>query len=89
MTKGIALCEFESRAFGVTKTPTGARALTDVGKANSRGNGVCLAVSIPATTRASASSVKASAFTKAISAVIVVGAGIGTSIMVVDNKEKK
>ena len=89
MTKGIALCEFESRAFGATKTPTGARALTEVGKVNSMGREVCRAVSILETMRASVSDVKEQALTKVMRVIAAMEPDIGTSIMVGDNKEKK
>ena len=88
MTKGIALYEFESRDFGATKTPIGARALTDVGKVNSMGREVCRAVSILETMRASASDVKEQALTKGMRVGAAMEPDIGTSIMVGDKRRK-
>ena len=89
MTKGIDLCESRNRGSGATRTPTGVRALTEVGKGNLRGRGACPVVSTPVTTRASASGARGRAILKVIPAVVAAGPGGGTSIMVCEKERSR
>ena len=88
MTKGIALYESESRVFGVTRTPTGARALTETGKVNSRGQGVCREANILVITRVFALGAKGAAITRVMFVIVVMGLGAGVSITDINGKEK-
>ncbi len=88
MIKDTGRCESESRAFSAIRIPTGVRVLAELGKANSRVCGVWPAASILVTTRASVSSVKESAITKATLVPDATGQVTGTSITGGNDKEE-
>ena len=88
MIKGTGRYESASRVFGATEIRISGKDLTEAGRVNSRGQGVCREANILVITRVFALGAKGAAITRAMFAIVVMGLGAGVSITDINGKEK-